>query len=126
MNPDLQVGAVVRIKQYPFTNQAGSKTAPAVVLSSHRYHEAREELIAARITSKLEHRDTYGTVFIHDFDACGLTEPSVIKPVVMTVLVRQIQRVVGRLDEKTFQDLRRVFAEEILWEFLGADRLELS
>ena len=48
MSLTLKVGTVVRIKQFPFTNQAGSKTAPVVVLSSYRYHQEREELIGAR------------------------------------------------------------------------------
>lgn len=113
MISELQVGAVVRIKQYPFTNQVGSKTAPAVVLSSGRYHQEREELIAARVTSKLDHKDLFGTIEIQDFQSCGLVEPSVIKPVVMTVLLSQVQRVVGRLDDLTFQELKRVYSEEI-------------
>jgi hypothetical protein len=113
MSLTLKVGTIVRIKQFPFTNQAGGKTAPVVVLSSHRYHEEREELIGARISSKLIHKDTFGTVEIDDHAACGLTEPSVIKPVLMTVLINQIQRVVGKLDEKTLGDLRRVFVRDI-------------
>lgn len=113
MSPDLSVGAVVRIRQYPFTDQIGSKTAPAVVLSSRQYHQERDELIAARISSKLAHTETYGTISIHDFGACGLTEPSVIKPVVMTVLIKQIQRVVGRLDDDTLREMKRMFVEEI-------------
>lgn len=114
MSLTLKVGTVVRIKQFPFTNQAGGKTAPVVVLSSHRYHEEREELIGARITSKVAvHKDTFGTVEIADHAACGLPEPSVIKPVLMTVLMSQIQRVVGELDEQTLGDLKRAFARDI-------------
>jgi mRNA-degrading endonuclease toxin of MazEF toxin-antitoxin module len=113
MDLDLKVGTVVRIRQFPFTDQVGAKTAPVVVLSSDQYHREREELIGARITSKLVHKDTFGTIDIHDPEACGLTEPSVIKPVVMTVLLSQIQRVTGRLDGETLHDLRRVFTQEI-------------
>ncbi len=111
MTLDLPVGTVVRIKRFPFTNQEGSKTAPVVVLSSHRYHREREELIGARITTKLLHKDTYGSVDIHDHQVCGLEEPSVIKPVIQTVVLDQIQRVVGQLDETTLQDLKRTFRE---------------
>lgn len=113
MSLTLKVGTVVRIKQFPFTNQAGSKTAPVVVLSSHRYHEEREELIGARITTKVVHKDAFGIVEIADHAACRLTEPSVIKPVLMTVLISQIQRAVGELDEKTLGDLRRIFVGDI-------------
>lgn len=119
MSLDLPAGTVVRIKQYPFTNQAGSKTAPAVVLSSRLYHHERDELIAARITSKLQHKDTFGTIVIADHEACGLSEPSVIKPVIMTVLISQIQRVVGRLDDQTLGALKRLFVEEIFTELLS-------
>jgi PemK-like, MazF-like toxin of type II toxin-antitoxin system len=113
MTFDLKVGTVVRIRQFPFTDQVGTKTAPVVVLSSQRYHQEREELIGARITSKLVHKDTFGTVDVRDLGVCGLTEPSVIKLVVMTVLMSQIQKVTGQLDDLTLRELKRVFTQEI-------------
>jgi hypothetical protein len=118
MTVDLKAGTIVRIRQFPFTDQVGAKTAPVVVLSSHRYHQEREELIGARITSKLAHQDTFGTIGIRDPEACGLSEPSIIKPVIMTVLISQVQRVTGQLDDVTLRELRRVLAQEIFPELL--------
>lgn len=119
MNVDLKAGAVVRIRQFPFTDQIGTKTAPVVVLSSQRYHQERDELVGARITSKLAHKDTFGTIGIHDLEACGLSEPSVIKPVIMTVRLSQVQRVTGELDDITLGELRRVLTQDIFSEFLA-------
>ena len=119
MTSDLKAGAVVRIRQFPFTDQVGAKTAPVVVLSSQQYHQEREELIGARITSRLTHKDTFGTIGIHDLEACGLSEPSIIKPVIMTVLMSQVQRVTGQLDDTTLRELRRVLTQEIFSELLA-------
>jgi hypothetical protein len=119
MTVDLKAGTIVRIRQFPFTDQVGAKTAPVVVLSSQRYHQEREELIGARITSKLAHQDRFGTIGIQDPEACGLSEPSVIKPVIMTVLISQVQRVTGQLDDVTLRELRRVLAQEIFPELLA-------
>lgn len=119
MTSDLKAGTVVRVRQFPFTDQVGAKTAPVVVLSSQRYHQERDELIGARITSKLAHKDTFGTISIHNPEACGLSEPSVIKPVIMTVLVSQVQRVAGQLDGVTLRELRRVLTQEIFSELLA-------
>lgn len=109
---DLRVGTVVRI-EFPFTDKSESKTAPVVVLTSRRYHEERQDFIAARITSKIAQKDTFGTVEIHDHVRSGLQRPSVIKPVLMTLAQKQILGVLGQLDDRTLRDLKRVFVKDI-------------
>jgi hypothetical protein len=111
MTSSLRFGQVIRIRQFPFTDQEGMKTAPAVVLSLPQYHLVYGDVIVARITSQLQAKGRFGTVNIRDFEACGLSRPSVIKPVVMTVLQTHVAEVLGTLDEATVSDLRRVYRD---------------
>jgi hypothetical protein len=50
-------------------------------------------------------------VNIRDFEGCGLSLPSVIKPVIMTVLQAQVAEVLGALDDGTISDLRRAYRD---------------
>jgi mRNA interferase MazF len=115
---DLSVGAVVWIA-FPFSDQRQTKRAPAVVLSTRRYHEQRPDIIVARITTKLVSRDTFGYVEIADFAACGLDRPSIIKPVIATIDKRQIEAVAGELDEMTLRNLKRTFMRDVFSGLLG-------
>lgn len=111
MASSLRFGQVIRIRRFPFTDQEGTKTAPAVVLSLPQYHLVYGDVIVARITSQLQARGRFGAVNIRDFEGCGLSRPSVIKPVIMTVLQTQVEEVLGTLDEATVSDLRRVYKD---------------
>jgi mRNA interferase MazF len=105
MTNDLRFGTVVWMK-VAFTDGRNSKEAPAVVLSSDEYHAQKADFIGARITSKIHHKDTYGTVEILDIEAAGLTRPSVIKPVAFTALRSDVLKVVGQIDPKTTEHLQ--------------------
>jgi mRNA interferase MazF len=111
MKSSLQFGQVVRIRQFPFTDQEGTKTAPAVVLSLPEYHQSCGDVIVARITSQLRNQERFGSVDIRDFEACGLSRPSVIKPVIMTVLQVQVAEILGELDDRTVSDLKLAYRE---------------
>lgn len=101
----LRFGTVVWL-QFNFTDQRGSKQAPVVVVSCERYQAEKPDLIAARITSRLHHKDTFGTVEVLDLQSAGLEKPSVVKPVLMTFLQRDVLRVAGELDSTTATNLR--------------------
>lgn len=106
MTSELHFGAVVRIAEFPFTDQQRSKTAPAVVLSSAQYSQERPDVIVARITSKVKHAESFGAVAITDWRASGLSVPSVIKPIIMTVIQEQVVGSLGSLDDLTLQRLK--------------------
>jgi mRNA-degrading endonuclease toxin of MazEF toxin-antitoxin module len=106
MTTELRFGAVVRIAEFPFTDQQRSKTAPAVVLSSAQYSQERPDVIVARVTSRVRHAQTFGAVEIVDWRASGLRVPSVIKPIVMTVIQEQVLDSLGSLDALTLQRLK--------------------
>ena len=80
-----------------------------MVLSLPEYHRRSPDVIVARITSQLQSTERFGHVSIPEFEACGLSRPSVIKPVIMTVLQSQVAEVLGKLDETTLSDLKRVY-----------------
>lgn len=107
----LRFGQIIRVRQFPFTDQEGAKTAPAVVLSLPQYHLVYGDVVVARVTSQLQVKGRFGTVNIRDFEGCGLSRPSVIKPVIMTILQTQVAEVLGSLDDATVSDLRRVYKD---------------
>lgn len=109
MTSRFNVGTIVWVAQLPYAGQAGAKTAPGVVLTSHRYHQEYPDVIVARVTSKMHHAAGFGAVTIREWAICGLDKPSVIKPVLMTVSQGQITRVAGELDPETLAELKRAF-----------------
>lgn len=87
-----------------FTDQAGSKVRPAVVISPSAYHAARQELIIAPITSQ-------GTVYhadvrLQDWAAAGLIKPSIAKGVLQTVTASIVQRSLGKLSGSDHNEVR--------------------
>lgn len=111
MTHSLPFGTVVKIA-FPFTDLAVTKSAPAVVVSSERYHYERADVVLVRVSSKTEKlRDRFGVVEIPDPADCGLTLPSVIKPVLVTVARDRIFQVLGQLDVGTAAHLRSALRE---------------
>jgi mRNA-degrading endonuclease toxin of MazEF toxin-antitoxin module len=105
----LNVGTVLWVTEFAYAGMAGGKQAPGVVLTSHEYHEKRQDVIVARITSKMHHAPGFGAVTIRDWSLCGLGKPSVIKPFLMTISQSQILRIAGELDTQTLADLKSAF-----------------
>lgn len=110
--PPLGLGAVVLVS-FPFTNQAGAKKRPAVVVSSAAYAQARPDVVLMAITSQLRPTQTFGEIWITDWKAAGLLKPSAIKPVIATFEQKLIVRRLGSLaalDQKALSvGLTRLF-----------------
>jgi hypothetical protein len=66
-------------------------------------------VILARVTSQMHYAGGFASVLIHNWAACGLPKPSVIKPFLFTVERRQVESVIGRIDAVTLVDLTRAF-----------------
>ena len=108
MTTSLRFGTVVWLR-FPYVDQDKSKTAPAVVLSTSQYQASCDDVIVARVTTNLQITKRFGSVIIQNQAACGLTKPSVIKPVVMTVAQSDIVATLGTLDEGTLLELKLSF-----------------
>ena len=78
-----EFGEIVLIA-FSFTDQAGSKQRPAVVISSKAYQEAKPDIILMAVTSQIKTQKLLGEVIIEEWKTAGLLKPSAIKPVIFT------------------------------------------
>lgn len=77
-------GDVVRIR-FPFSDAAGSKERPAVVISSDAYHDEWDELLVVAVTSRPPRRPRPTDCLLQDWQAEGLTQPSWVRCHLATV-----------------------------------------
>jgi len=94
----VQRGEVVRVP-FPYTNQVGSKTRPACVISIPAYN-AGPDFVVAMITSSTRflQQPGLGDVVLSDWRAAGLRQPSVVRAGRLLVVERQLLvRSLGRL-----------------------------
>lgn len=110
--PGYHRGDVVLVK-FIFTDEAGVKRRPALVLSTDAYHRGRREAIVAAITSNIERLLT-GDHLIADWKAAGLPYPSTVTGIIRTIKQTMIYRQLGTLVES---DMRAV--EQNLRQILG-------
>lgn len=82
---------------FPFTNQAGGKQRPAVVISSTAYNNARADLILMAITSQVRQPLNFAEVIIDDWQTAGLLKISVFKPVITTQEQQLVIKTLGHL-----------------------------
>lgn len=110
-------GDVVLIP-FPFTDQAGVKQRPAVVVTSSEYAEARPDIIVMAITSRMRPSLGYAEYVIADWQGAGLVKSSLVKPVLASIEQSLVRRVMGRLGDADLEGLREVI-EFILGQARG-------
>jgi mRNA interferase MazF len=91
---------------FPFTNQAGGKQRPAVIVSSAAYNAAKPDVVVMAITSQFRPSPALGEVWLSHWQAAGLLKPSVIKPVFATLEQGLVIRPLGRLHADDVAALR--------------------
>lgn len=88
-------GDVVLVR-FLFSEGAGAKLRPALVLSSSGYHRGRQEMIVAAITSNVRRR-LFGDQAIGDWKAAGLLFPSLVMGILRTIKQSMVDRRLGAL-----------------------------
>ena len=96
-------GGIVLV-EFGYSEGIGSKKRPALVLSTESYHQSRQEVIVAAMTSNLS-RVLAGDTMIKQWRAAGLLFPSVATGILRTIKANLIVRSLGSLSH---QDLQRV------------------
>lgn len=97
----------------PFVEGGESKIRPVVVVSSEEWNQASRDLVVMPLTS--EPGDAAARrVELPNWRALGLREPSWIKPVVMTVLKKQLRRRIGPLDESSMALLQQLIGDILM------------
>jgi len=61
---------------FPFTDQAGAKQRPAVIVSSARYNTERPDLILMAVTSQVRSPATFGEVVVQHWHSPRPSSPS--------------------------------------------------
>lgn len=102
-------GEVVLVP-FPFTDQAGMKKRPAVVVSGSSYNTSRRDLIIMAITSQMRQPLGFGEAFVADWQAAGLIKPSVFKPVLTTIEQGLVVRSMGILTPSDLRTLRETIS----------------
>jgi mRNA interferase MazF len=95
---------------FPFTDQSGAKQRPAVVVCSDRYQRERPDLILMPITSQSQGSTQFGDVPIAGTGAAGLLMPGVVKPILFTMEVKLVRKLLGRLADDDQRALRHCIA----------------
>jgi mRNA interferase MazF len=97
---------VVRVA-FPFSDATGAKERYAVVLSTDDYHHDWNELLVVALTSRIPANLRPTDYLLQDWQAAGLTKPSLMRSHLATVDYRLIQNKVGAV---TARDLSSVEA----------------
>jgi len=79
---------------FRFTDEAGFKRRPSVIISTDAYHRDRQEVIVAAITSNIN-RLLVGDHLINGWQDAGLLHPSVVTGVIRTIKQEMIHRMLG-------------------------------
>jgi mRNA interferase MazF len=115
-----QRGDVVLIP-FPYTDLAATKTRPAVVVSSDRYHAVRSELLLAYVSSQVSKAHDTIDYVLTDWAQAGLPKPSFVRPKIAAIEPSLIVHQVGRLSA---HDMRQVDGR--LRQALALDEMSLS
>lgn len=106
----------VVVVPFPFTDRQTSKRRPALVLSaSATFNNLSGHVVLAMITSA-RHSDWPLDVQIHDLDAAGLPNASVVRMKLFTLDARLVERCAGRLAGVDREAVRSTIATLIALE----------
>jgi len=93
--------AVVLVK-FVFSEGTDTKRRPALVISSDDYHNSRQEVIIAAITSNIT-RILVGDTKLDYWKEAGLQYPSLVAGIVQTIKNKMVIRELGKLSKHDFQ-----------------------
>jgi len=96
----------VVIVNFGFSEGAGAKKRPALIISADKYNKRRQEVIALAITSNTK-RILFGDTKLVQWKEAALLYPSVIAGIVRTIKKSMIYRRIGALTQKDFQRVEK-------------------
>jgi len=95
----------VVLVEFIFSEKVGSKKRPALVLSSDKYNENRQEVIVVAITSNIE-RQLIGDTKLKDWKGAGLKYPSLVTAIIQTIKREMITHRLGSLSKEDIQSVK--------------------
>ena len=97
---------------FSFSEGAGSKKRPALIISSDDYHKKRQEVIIMAITSNID-RVLFGDTKIDKWKEAGLLFPSLVTAIIRTIKTRMAIRRLGTLSKQDFHSVRENLGKAI-------------
>jgi mRNA interferase MazF len=82
---------------FDFTNRAGTRWRPAVIVSSDQYNRSSPDLLIASITGNLRALAHPGDYTLADWKAAGLLRPSLVQTKIATIEASLVGRRLGAL-----------------------------
>ncbi|MFT5206974.1 MAG: mRNA interferase MazF [Candidatus Omnitrophota bacterium] len=92
--------------EFIFSERVGAKKRPALILSSDIYHQSRQEIIVAAITSNIK-RNLVGDSMISDWKKAGLPKPSIVTGIIQTFKHNLIERQLGSLSDQDYKTVQQ-------------------
>jgi mRNA interferase MazF len=83
---------------FVFSDEAGEKRRPAIVLSSNAYNNSRQEAIISALTSKTD-RILEGDYLLQDWTKAGLLSPTLATGIIRTIKQDMIYKKLGKLTQ---------------------------
>lgn len=102
----------VVLLDFGFSEGRGSKKRPALVISSDTYHQSRQEVIVAAITSNIT-RMLFSDTKVEQWKEAGLLYPSLVTGIIRTVKDSLIIHKLGVLSSPDFQNVRKNLTKAI-------------
>ncbi len=98
---------------FGFSEGAGAKKRPALIISSDSYQKSRQEVIVAAITSNIK-RVLFGDTKIDEWKEARLIYPSLVTGVIRTIKVKVIICKLGVLSKQDLQKVQNNLGKAII------------
>jgi mRNA interferase MazF len=89
---------------FVFSDEAGAKRRPAVIISSESYNQKRQETIISAITSRTD-RTLVGDYFINNWQESGLLLPSTATGIIRTIKQSMISTKLGTMSREDMKGI---------------------
>lgn len=97
---------------FPFRDQRGERTRPAVIVSGQAYNQ-RGDLVVAAVTS---HPPRFATDYaLLDWSAAGLRVPSTVRMLLATVAENRVVLSIGRLSDRDWVEVQARVLQVFQW-----------
>jgi len=96
-----------------FSDRPVVKRRPAVVISSAEYHDSRQEVIVAAVTSNVARGLLVGDHLLGEWRRAGLPKASVVTGILRTIKQTMILRRMGALANKDMGSVDAVLARAL-------------
>lgn len=97
---------------FVFADESGRKLRPALVVSSERYHQGRQEVVVAAITSNVTRR-LLGDHLVAGWREAGLLLPGIVTGILRTVKQAMIERRLGTLRRSDLEAVNRALRRSL-------------